>query len=354
MKDPIAILGVGVVAPVGLTATQTAASIRAGIARFGETSHRRRDFEPIVMALVPDDVLPPPDPMIPGFPGLSDREVRMLRLAGLAAAEATNQAPLDEPMVLMLGLPDNLWRGEARPSRDLLNLFAVQTNLRINFESSKMLPHGRAAGIGAVREAVKLIELNQHAVVLVGGMDTYLDEDLLARMDDEGRIYSSFSYDGFIPGEGAGFLLLGLLQAAERIAAEPLGFLEGVQTGWEKGHKYSDEPFQGEGLAGVLRNLCEDCINPNPVSTVYAGFNGENFNAKEWGVAFLRNHDYFAENLAIEHSADCFGDTGAAMGPIMTVLSLISMQRGYRRGPCLVWCTSDHGACAALRTVLEG
>ena len=84
------------------------------------------------------------------------------------------------------------------------------------------------------------------------------------------------------------------------------------------------------------------------VRTVYAGLNGESLGAKEWGVALRRNAKYFDEALAIFHPAECIGDAGAALGPIMVACAAIGLGRGYRKGPCLVWATSDGPARAAV------
>ena len=80
---------------------------------------------------------------------------------------------------------------------------------------------------------------------------------------------------------------------------------------------------------------------------VYAGLNGEGLVAKEWGVAYLRSAERFAEGFEVEHPADCLGDAGAALGPILLGLAAIGLEKGYREGPCLVWSTSDREARGA-------
>jgi len=74
---------------------------------------------------------------------------------------------------------------------------------------------------------------------------------------------------------------------------------------------------------------------------VYAGLNGESFWAKEWGVAYLRNSSRFHPALHIDHPIENIGDPGAALGSIMLSLAAISLHKGYRPSPCLIWCCSD-------------
>jgi 3-oxoacyl-[acyl-carrier-protein] synthase-1 len=92
--------------------------------------------------------------------------------------------------------------------------------------------------------------------------------------------------------------------------------------------------------------------SPAPVGTTFAGFNGENFDAKLWGVARLRHHDFFAPDMLMEHPADKYGDAGAATGAILTVMAATALARGQRPGPALVWAASDTElrGCALLTT----
>src|SRR6185312_13624131 len=122
----------------------------------------------------------------------------------------------------------------------------------------------------------------------------------------------------------------------------PMAMVLGVATGVEKGHRYSEEVYRGDGLTGTFRQLFGSVPqNQEKVRTVYAGFNGENFWAKEWGVAYLRNGEKFDEKFRMEHPVDCFGDPGAGLGPLMVGLAAIGMQKRHLNGPCLVWCSSD-------------
>ena len=47
------------------------------------------------------------------------------------------------------------------------------------------------------------------------------------------------------------------------------------------------------------------------------------------------------DDIALAHPVDCFGDAGAALGPLLVSLGAIGIQKGYVREPCLAWCSSD-------------
>ena len=335
------ILAVGMMTAVGVGAGQTAASVRAGIARIRETSVYDRRFQPFKMALLPDEVLPPLEPSLEALVGLTARQTRMLRLAAPALREVLIEVPRSDQVPLILGTPEAL-PGRPDPAGEkFLEHLATQSGMKFNVPQSQVYPYGRAAGFMALKEGIECLQTGKAKYVVVGAVDTYLDLYLLGTLDMEGRILAEGVMDGFVPGEGAGFLLLSA-NANDSSDKEPIAFIAGVTTGVEKGHRYSDEVYRGDGLASTVQELFTTVPTlAEKVRTVFAGFNGENFWAKEWGVTYLRSKDQFDDKFRMEHPVDCFGDPGAALGPLMLGLGVIGAQKGYLNGPCLVWCSSD-------------
>lgn len=335
------IVGVGMLTAVGIGTKQIAASVRAGIARMGETSLYDKRFQPFKMGLVPDEALPPLVPSLEEVVGLTSRQMRMLRLGALALQEALKDVQNVASIPVLLGTPDALPDRADPAGEQFLTHLATQAGITFNLQRSKLFPQGRAAGLIALKEGIERIASGQDTQVVVGGVDTYLDLYLLGTLDMEGRILAEGVMDGFVPGEGAGFLLLALDKAvfAEQ---KPMVRVVAVSTGTEKGHRYSDEIYRGEGLANTVQQLFAAVPSSGePVRTVFAGFNGESFWAKEWGVTYLRSKEKFEEPLRMEHPVDCFGDPGAALGPLMIGLATVGMQKGYLKGPSLIWCSSD-------------
>jgi 3-oxoacyl-[acyl-carrier-protein] synthase-1 len=93
----------------------------------------------------------------------------------------------------------------------------------------------------------------------------------------------------------------------------------------------------------VVSALLAETPPPQPIGCVYSSFNGERYWGREYGVARLRNAAAFAEDHQMEHPAECFGDLGAAHGPMLAALAVHGLRHGYRRSPCLVYASSDHG-----------
>jgi 3-oxoacyl-[acyl-carrier-protein] synthase-1 len=328
------------VTPVGTDAAQTASSVRAGIARLSETAIHDRRFNPVVMGTLTEDDLPPLEPAVESVRGLTSRQARMLRLAGPALREAVGAAAA-QGVPLLLGLPEALPDRPLPAGERFLELLIQQSGVEFELAASVHYSNGRAAGLLALAQAAKLIESGKATEVIVGGVDTYFDLYLLATLDAESRILAEGVMDGFVPGEGAAFLRVSSATDSG-LAGPPLARVSGTVTAKELGHRYSQEPYRGDGLAECLQAaFSSNGAAATPVQSVFAGLNGESFGAKEWGTAQLRSKKNFAGDFLLFHPVDCFGDAGAALGPILLGLGAIGIHQGYLPAPCLVWCSSD-------------
>jgi 3-oxoacyl-[acyl-carrier-protein] synthase I len=336
-----------VLCSIGRGTEQAWASARAGIARIGSSHVMDRNVEPIQMGLVPEDALGELVPKIEALP-LPSRARRILRLA--APSLKAVAAGLDADVPVFLGLPA-LTDDEAPWIRHVPDYLQLLTGVPVDRARSVVVPQGRAAALMALEQALAVLQSDPAATVIVGGVDTYLDLRLLATLDGEQRILGPRVMDGFIPGEGAAFYVLSGASAPSSSSNDARVVVNGAASAMDPGHRYGTEPARGEGLAEALQQLRQrlDPL-PAPIATTFAGFNGENFDAKLWGVARLRHNDFFSPGMLIEHPADKFGDTGAAMGAILIALAAKSLATGTRLGPALVWAASDREprACAVV------
>jgi len=334
-----------VLCSIGNGTDQVWASARAGIARIASSHVMDRHLEPIQMGLVPEDNLPPLDSEIDKLP-LPSRARRMFRLATPALQAVAKR--LDGSVPLFIGLPD-LKPTEAPWLVHVPAYLEKLTSIRIDRQKSAVVPHGRAAGLMALELALNTLQANPTATVIVGGVDTYLDLRLLGTLDSEGRILGPRVMDGFIPGEGAAFYALS--GAGAPAPHERRVVVHAAASAMDPGHRYGDAPAKGEGLAAAMAQLRQRMPEPpGPIGATFAGFNGESFDAKLWGVARMRHHDFFAPAMVIDHPADKFGDAGAATGAILVALAAKSLAVGARPGPALVWAASDREprACAVV------
>jgi 3-oxoacyl-[acyl-carrier-protein] synthase I len=345
--DPV-IVGVGMVTAIGLSAAETAASVRAGTMRFSESSIRDQRFQPFTLAEVLEDGLPAVDEEISRTPGLTSRAIRLLRLGTVALNECLSTFPSKTLSPgLVLALP------EFQPANPIdgpgfIAKFARQIGPKFDASRSFAVDAGRAGSVVAIARAAETIRSGQAAFALAGGIDSYRDLLVLATLDKEKRVKSAVHLDGFIPGEAAAFLLLASASAAAATGLKPIASLSRVAQGIEEGHLYSEQPYRGEGLAATIGQIVQAKIVPSPFAEVWSSMNGESHWGKEWGVSFLRNKAAFIEDADIQHPADCVGDVGSAIGPLLVGLAALGVRDGYRKSPALVYCSSDRGARAAL------
>ncbi len=345
--NEVVVVGVGLATPLGVGWAQAAAAVRAGVSAYREVAWDTLAFPPTTMATLPDEVLPDaPGPTEPaGDVAAADVEVRLGRLAALALA-ALGENSAGRPVPMVLGLPDPRELLGVEPGR-VLDALVPSARGWVEREETRFITKGRASGLIAVREAAGALLSGGAAMVLAGGCDTHVHVGRVEALDQAERLSTEENMDGFVPGEGAGLLLLTTLGRAQEAGLEPLGLVRSVATGFEPGHMGSAEPYTGEGLAATWNELLRTHDGP-PVGAVFSGMNGEHHWAKELGTASIRCKDRLADGFAVEHPADCHGDLGAATGPALVALAVWNLGRGYASGPALACCSSDLGEQAAV------
>jgi 3-oxoacyl-[acyl-carrier-protein] synthase I len=346
MAEAVPISGIGIACSVGLCAEQAAASVRAGIARIEDTSWIGRGGVPFKMARVPNDALPPLKPELLDETRLTQREQRLIRLGAIALNEAMKAVDHGTvPWNLFLALPELQTNLRLRAELFMDYLFR-QAEIDVPPVSAEVFPLGRAAGLVALDAAIRSIAKNPKELAVVGGLDSYHDPYVLGTLRAADRILTEESMDGLIPGEGAAFLLLTSGETVQRHQWKVSAMVEAVSLGAEPGHLGSEEPCTGQGSTEAIGGAVAD---GEPIRSVYVSFNGENFWAKEWSVGFLRHAKYFAENYTFHHPADCYGDPGAAAGPLLAALAALELDTLVDRAPALIWCASDGELRAACR-----
>ena len=213
-----------------------------------------------------------------------------------------------------------------------------QTGLTLRLEDSRVLAAGRAGGLVLLESGLQLLHERGLPWVLIGGVDSHIDLRVLGLLDSDRRVLAEGVADGFVPGEGAAFLLLSARRSQQ--GSNGVAFVCSPGLGREPGHRYSAAPYRGDGLADAIREAVHG-VPAGAIETVFCSLNGENFGAKEWGVAAVRNARIFAERLRVKTVADATGDLGAAVGPVLLGLAALGLQRGLLANDCLVWCASE-------------
>ena len=335
------------VTAVGDSAAMTAASVRAGINRYSDIEITTKLGAPMKMALIPEGVLPKAHKRLARAKRLNLAQTNMLRMADMALKETLDMAGIEGPLPLFLAVSENFPPDCERAADNFLEDLFLQTGASFDKERSQLFRTGRAGGIIALEAAIVALIQGNYDCALVGGVDSFYNYLVLEALDKEDRLLSDGVMDGFVPGEGGGMLLLATEQAVDSYGLSPLVTISLPGIAVEPGYRYSEQPYRGDGLAEAFNRALENCPD-NTIQTVFASLNGENFGAKEYGVAVLRNKERLAQGFRLEHPADCFGDIGAAFAPVLLGIACIGMNKGFIKGPSLVYCSSDgewRGAC---------
>jgi len=130
--------------------------------------------------------------------------------------------------------------------------------------------------------ALRYLTENQEDYVLLGGVDSYVSLSHVSVLDRANRLNVENSKDGFVPGEGAGFLLLTRHAHLAMSQNDAIVRVNALGTGHEPGHLNSEQPYLGEGLDQAVKGALK-VMSQQSISQIYSSMNGESFWAKEYG-----------------------------------------------------------------------
>ena len=340
MSTGLAIVGCGARTPVGFDRRSTAAAVRAGIGAIGEHPFMLDRFNQ-PMKVARDAGL---DPHLEGFERLRALAIPAAREA-LRPLEGSTRAPKVSIVVSA---------GEKRPGLRGDTSAALADALRDDLAGSIRIGQqlhwmgGHAGGIVALETASRLLMEGGTDLVLAGGVDSYLFRDTLEWLDDNEQLHSENNIYGFCPGEAAGFVLVTRQDTAHRLGLAPLLSLVSTGAGVENNLLKTEDICLGQGLATAFLAAAEQLPEAQRVDRIICDMNGERYRGNEYGFAVLKAPRLFMDAAAFEAPADCWGDVGAASGPLYVNLVAAAEERGYAQGPLsLIWASSESGRRAA-------
>ena len=334
----VCVVGIGAATAVGASAPASAAAVRAGIAMFADHPYMiSRDGDPYVVAMAP---------YVEEGAAIEERFATLALSAGSEALAKLKELPVEPgelPIVLCLpsdrpGLPND---AAARLANQLASSFHAA---RV-----KLFPNGHSAGLMGIDYACRSIRSGKAEFCLVGGVDSYLDPDTLDWLEECEQVHNVQNAWGFIPGEGAGFSLLCSEAAASRYELDVLGYLLSVGVAQEENRIKTETVCIGKGLTNAVDDAFQSLASPETlIDDTICDLNGESYRSDEFGFMLARMSEHFANATDYEAPADCWGDVGAASGPLFVALASLAAVKGYAKGPnTLLWTSSEGGDRAA-------
>lgn len=346
MTTSVHIVATGARTSLGLQALPSAAALRAGISSMGD--------HPFMIDQAGDPMPGALDSFID--PGLMGSE-RLLVLAESALREAcsllNNEKEPLQRLPVYLGLPEYRPGFSERDAQEIQNGLGNLEELPIQISEVKVLAEGHASGLSAFAVATEHIRKGVLEACLVGGVDSYFHPDTMEWLDENRQLAGTVSRSAFVPGEGAGFCLIMSAEVSKRLGLDVLARVSEVSVGREDRLIKTTDICLGEGLTSTVKSAVNKLHIPNEIiNNIICDINGERYRGEEWGFVCLRLGQYFDAPTAYQSPADCWGDTGAASGPLFAMLACQAAAGGYNTGAhTLLWASSESGLRGAI--VLE-
>jgi len=372
-RKKIAITGIGMVTPVGNTAAATWANLQAGCSGLGTIGHFDASGFPVRIGA---EVKSFDAEAIIGHSKLLKYATRPHRFALAAAEEALTDAGI-RPTAAdgqrwgfcagagMMGVnfheleaaqkvcaPD----GEFHPDRLLSEDFPAdpvafsrnQTNSGLALLTRHFGIQGYATAVHtacasggqALGTALKVLRRGQADYVLAGGFDSMLNPMGLAAFcllgalstDNETPERASRPFDrtrnGFVLGEGAGFLVLENWAAARARGAKIYAELAGDGNSLSC-YRITDSPPDGDGPIQAMRQALADAgVTPEMVDYVNAHGTSTMMNDRSECAglrAVMGNH---IGNVAVSSTKSCMGHLIAAAGAVEAAVCALAIRDG--------------------------
>jgi 3-oxoacyl-[acyl-carrier-protein] synthase-1 len=214
---------------------------------------------------------------------------------------------------------------DARGERLLAGL-AERSGVPIDFARSRIVAQGRAGGVAALEQAVHRLTRGEDEAILVGGVDSWFDADRLEALDAGRRLHGPGTENGFIPGEGAAFVLLVTRRKAG--TDRRWGSLVAASTELEPRPFGSTEPCHALGISVALNRAMAPAAGTK-VGWTLTDVLGERHRAEEWLFASGRIQSALTADVVQDTPLEVSGDVGAASALLLVVVACLGWQTGY-------------------------
>ena len=338
------IRAVGLVCPVGLSASAACAAMRAGIARFQELPYWDRNSAPVVGAAVH------------GLTFDLQFGPRLVEMLAGALQDCLSDIPAlpFQKVPLLVGLPESGRPGGGVGSTEGI-IAGVQERLDIKFhrEFSKGIPTGHTAGFECLRAAREILKTTDLPGCLVCGVDSYINASSLFWLDQHWRLKCEGHRDGVIPGEAAAAIYV-RREATSGATGEAT--IAGLGFANEDAPVLSEQPLLGRGLAEAARNaLAEAGWGFHQLDFRLSDVTGENYGFREHTLTRGRLLRVVPlRDQPLWHPADSIGDTGAAAGIVQLIRATVAWEKAYAPGKRAACFTSAVSGDRAVATIYWG
>lgn len=333
-ERPLAVVRTGTVTSVGLSAPAACAAIRSGLTNPSATRFMDSGGNWINSHTVP---LEPP---LRGLPKLT-------HMAAMAASECLHDIPREQwsqiPMLLCVAENDRPGRLHGLEDQLLPDICKLLDGAQLS-SASRIVAHGRVSVAVALLHARKLVYEENVPAVLILAADSLLFWPTLQEYDRQDRLLTERNSNGFIPGEAASAILVTRPTTSAHLAIVGLGLAT------ESASIDSEQPLRADGLSRAIMDALADAgCELHQLDFRISDISGEQYYFKEAALAYSRTLRQRKEDFDLWHPAECMGETGSAIGPIMIAVAEAAVRKAYAPGPgILLHASNDGGQRAAI------
>jgi 3-oxoacyl-[acyl-carrier-protein] synthase-1 len=319
------VVGAGAVTAIGLGATDTAFSHRAGAAGMREAPLVDGAGDRVTMCFVP--IL---DPLACGGARAALLAARALdeALASIGPAASRLRVRLALNVGQELALPD---ADGALPVQAIASELVARASRQTAHVALDVSVRGAAGPGYLVAPIAEALASGAIDAAVLGGVHTDYDPSRVAALDAAGRLFRPDRLDALIPGEAAAFVVLVRPEVARRLRLDERLAILHAATAYERARPDNDEPaFVATGLTAALRAG----LAPIGEAGLRAGWaitdlTFETFRHFELQAAMTRVQRHLCEPQQVDHPAQRMGHLGAAVMPLHLALAAEAYRRGF-------------------------
>ncbi|WNG48314.1 hypothetical protein F0U60_32430 [Archangium minus] len=362
----VSITGLGLVSALAGDVVTSCAAARAGLSRWAELDVLVSDEEALESVPLKGKSIPW---LTEGFEGIG----RFIRLGQAALADLLEYSGLDAVALPRTGVLVQLpgggllethvtrslaaltdvklrasvlaeFRDEQERARELLSRRVIPETLKLNGLSlpaqaiQQCVFGGPATFVQMLAHASQLLRSRQLDRCIVGGIDSYVDLDVLTCAYELGLVRTPRRPVGFFPGEAAAFVLLERTDEARARGGRIEAALGAMALHRESFHRFSGAAPVGTALFKSMSSCLEqskDATRQPDLAIV--NLNGDEFRARDFGTALVRLAgaglpSHFRQWYPVEQ----FGEIGATTGAASICLGVRGFARNYARSPSIL------------------